>query len=106
MNTDLLLDVTELALTKLPNDSSVCFVHIDDIFRDLLSGKTLCKTKATKGEVKRVLKRMFPIYKNRKKDTVLFKISSESAYGTCRTMHMRLRPLSDIARKPGDVDAN
>lgn len=106
MNTDLLLDVTELALTNLHSDSSVCFIHIDDIYRELLVGKTLCKTKATKAEVKRVLRTMFPIYKNRKKHTVLFKISSESAYGTCRTMHIRLRPLSDIVRAQGNLNEN
>lgn len=102
MSTNLLLDVTELALTKLPSDSSVCFVHIDEIYEDVLAGNTLCKTRATKSEIKRALRTMFPIYKNKSKRTNIFKISSRSAYGTCRNMHIRLRPFSDIVKTQGN----
>jgi hypothetical protein len=93
-----MLDVAEVALIRLTSNSSVCFVHIDDIYEDILAGNGVCKIRATKNDIRNVLKIIFPIYKNKRKNTQLFKISSHAAYESCRKMHMKLRPLPHIIK--------
>ena len=99
MSTNLILDVAEVALTRLPSNSSVCFVHIDNIHKDILAGKGICKIKATENDIRNALKIIFPIYKNKRKNTQLFKISSNAAYKSCRKMDMKFRLLPHIIKK-------
>ena len=98
MNSTLLLDVAELALTHITNDSSVAFVEANKIYEEFISGETLCKSNASFEEFRSALKIMFPIYKNKKKHTHLFKISSHTAYAVCEERVLKLRPLSHINR--------
>ncbi|WP_445371372.1 hypothetical protein ACH518_19990 [Methylomonas sp. HW2-6] len=99
MSTNLMLDVAEVALTRLPINSSVCFVNIDDIHKDILAGKGMCKIKATESDIRNALKTIFPIYKNKRKNIKLFKISSNVAYKSLRKLDIKLRPLLHIIKK-------
>lgn len=96
MKSNLLLDIAELSLTHLSNNSSVTFVNINDLYQEFLSGKTLCREDADFNEFKEALKIIFPIYKNKRKHTVEFKISSNTAYESCEKLFLKLRPIADI----------
>lgn len=96
MNSSLLLDIAELSLTHITNKSSVEFVDINILYDEFIQGKTLCKGKATFQEFRIALKTIFPIYKNNRKNTVNFKISSKTAYSKCSELSLNLRPLSHI----------
>lgn len=96
VNSTLLLDITELALTHITSDSSVTFVDVHEIYAEFISGDTLCKSRASFVEVRTALKTMFPIYKNKRKNTQIFKISSNATYAVCEARMLKLRPLSHI----------
>ena len=96
MNSNLLLDVAELSLTHITKKSSVVFVDINTLYSELIQGKALCKSNMTLNEFRIALKTIYPIYKNKKKHTVKFKISSKTAYLRCEELSLRLRPLSHI----------
>ena len=96
MKSNLLLDVAELALTHLTSKSSVSHIDVNVLYKEFMEGKTLCKDKASFEEFKIALRTIFPIYKNKRKHTVQFKISSRTAYSTCETLSLKLRPLTHI----------
>lgn len=98
MNTNLLLDVAELALTHITEGSSVAFVDIGKLYNEFIEGKTLCESTASYGEFRRVLITMFPIYKNNHKNTTKMKISINAAYTTCEMLSLILRPIEHIQR--------
>lgn len=100
MKSNLLLDITELVLTHLSCESSVTFVNIDTIYKEVRQGKTLSRrTNITIDEIKSSLREIFPIYKNNRRHTQDFKISSKTAYSTCKKLNLRLRPLSHICKR-------
>ncbi len=99
MNSNLLLDIAELSLTRIIAGSSVAFVGVGELYEEFVSGNTLCKSKASFSQFHTALKTIFPIYKNKRKRTKIFKLSSITAYAVCESMSIRLRPLSHINKQ-------
>ncbi len=98
MNSNVLLDVAELALTHLDRSSSVTYANIDSLYDEYISGGGLCRIPITKNQFRSALKIMFPIYKNKRKHTQEFKISSRAAYSVCEDLSIKLRPLNHIVK--------
>jgi len=98
VNTNLLLDVAELALTHITEESSVTFVNIGKLYNKFIEGKTLCRSTASYDEFRKALITMFPIFKNNHKNTTKMKISINAAYKTCETLSIKLRPIEHIQR--------
>ncbi|WP_445368212.1 hypothetical protein ACH5Y9_01215 [Methylomonas sp. BW4-1] len=96
MKTNLLLDVAELSLRSLPDNSAVTFVNIEELYERFLRGESLCKSKASFDEFRLAIKTVFPIYKNNRRKTKIFKISSVSAYRYFDSKSIKFRPLSHI----------
>lgn len=96
MKTNLLLDVAELSLGHLPDNSSVTFINIEELYERFSRGESLCKSKASFEEFRIAIKTVFPIYKNKRRKTKVFKISSTSAYRYFDSKSIKLRPLTHI----------
>lgn len=99
MKTNLLLDVAELSLSQLTENSSVIFINIHELYKKFQEGTTLCKSKASFEDFRKALQAIFPIYKNKRKHTTLIKISSKTAYNICESKSLKLRPLLHIKRE-------
>ncbi len=98
MNSNILLDVAELALKHVKEGSTVDYVDINELYQEFENGKTLCKSAASFKEFRLALETIFPIYKNKRKHTQLFKISTRTAYSECDKLLLILRPLAHIMR--------
>lgn len=98
MRTNLLLDVAELAISKVPISRRVYYINPVALYDNLLSGNTVCKSIASKSEFMESLKIMFPVYKNKKRGTLIFKITIDAPYIVSKKLGIKLRPLNHINR--------
>lgn len=98
MRTNLLLDVAELALSTVPISRSVNYINPSSLYDKLLVGDTVCKSTASKSEFIESLKIMFPVYKNKKRGTIIFKITIDAPYFVSKKLGIKLRPLNHIKR--------
>jgi hypothetical protein len=94
METILQIEINEIAeIFLMHGDNRISAVKIINLlkYKDPITYSCLSVAK-----VRRELMKLFPIHKNRKKNTTCFKISKEQTKKNRQNCNLRLKPFSDI----------
>lgn len=98
MNGYFVLDVLEISLLKLSTNKTLVYVKPVEILGALKRTNPFAYQKETATHVKRVLKELFPAYKNPRARTKVFKVRWKEAEKFLQKNKVNMRPIED-ARK-------
>jgi hypothetical protein len=98
MNGYFVLDVLEIGLLKLPPGKISVFVNPHEMLEALKTINPFAYRRETVADVKKVLRAIFPAYKNPRARTKVFKVRHREAKKFIQENRIIMRPLED-ARK-------
>lgn len=96
MKSNLILDVAELLISQIQCNRKCTKIKIGILYQKFLNGNTLCKSKASFSEFKKIVQLLSPTHKNLKKHTKHYKLSEDLIYQSCSKLNLKLRPCDHI----------
>lgn len=95
----LLLDIAEIAISKIPIDATTIFYPARKLYEELIKRYPFYSKRINFYYFKFLLKKVFPIYKNPRKNTKRFKITIIAAKHSLSEYGLTLKPIEHIRRK-------